>query len=184
MILPRNGQRLITTVCAVAVVSMVWFGQGGIAQSSVDCALSPLTLPLFGATPVAIVASTPVAMASTANVDEAVITTAMEMIVTCANSADPAIANSIFTERYLASLFLDPSTYLPAFEQELDNASSQVVGTLMLDEIVSFTVRSDGRIEVVARLHNASESYTDTFVLVYVGGAWLIDDVTNLDPLP
>lgn len=184
MNLRRNGQRLTTAVCALTVVATLWFGQGGIAQSSGDCALSPLTLPLFDATPVAVVASTPVAMESTADVDEAAVTDAMEMIVTCANSADPKEANSIFTERYLASLFLDPSTYLPAFEQELDNPSSQVMGTLQLDDIVSFTVHSDGRIEVVAKLHNSSESYTDTFLLAYVGGAWLIDDVTNLDPRP
>lgn len=179
-----NGQRVIAAVGAAAIGATLLFGQNGAAQSAVDCPLSPLTLPLFDATAVAIVASTPLALDSAPGVDDVAITAAMETIVTCANSANPAVANSIFTERYLASLFLDPATYLPAFELQLESESTQVVGTLKLDEVVSVTVLADGRVEVVAELHNDSESYTDTFVLAFVGGAWLIDGVPNLDPLP
>lgn len=184
MSIRRVGQRLAVVVGVTMVMATISFGQNGAAQDLGDCALKPLTLPLFDAAPVAVVAATPVSMEMAPAVDELAIADAMETIVTCANSANLAEANSIFTERYLASLFLDPTTYLPALEQELDSPSTQVTGTLELDEIISVTVLADGRTEVVAKLHNSSASFTDTFVLAYVDGAWLIDDVTNLDPQP
>lgn len=96
------------------------------AQTSVDdCPLEPLTLPLFGATPAAIVAASPIAINPEANVDEAAIDQAIEDIVACINSGDPALQNAIFTERYLAEQFADPAqAYQPRFEVELSMGRS------------------------------------------------------------
>jgi hypothetical protein len=149
------------------------------------CDVSPpaLTLPLFAATPAAEVAATPVDVSAAPVLDTAGAEAAMSVIVSCANSGDVAVAYSIFTERYLASLFADPTeTYLPAFELQIADGETQPEGSLELVSIDSVTSLPDGRTEVVATIGSAVETYTDTFVLVSLDGNWLIDDVTNFDP--
>jgi len=152
-------------------------------QDAAECPLPPLTLPLFAATPAAEVAATPVDASAAPALDAAGAEMAMTVIVSCANSGETAVAYSIFTERYLASLFADPTqTYQPAFELEIASGVTQPEGTLELVSIDSVTTLPDGRTEVVAIIDSASATYTDTFVLVSLDGNWLIDDVTNFDP--
>lgn len=156
-----------------------------VAQADDACPLPSLTLPLFAAATPADVAATPVAQADAPVLDEAAASEAMEVLVSCSNSGDPAVAYSIFTERYLASLFDDPDvTYLPAFEQQIELGAVQPDRSLKLDEVDSVAMLPDGRVEVVATTSTNGTRYTDTFVLAWVNGDWLIDDVTDFDPLP
>ncbi len=172
-------------IAAIALTSLAGVTVSGVAQSEVDCPLPPLTLPLFAATPPAEVASTPVPVTDAPSLDEAGAQEAMTVIVSCSNSGDVAVAYSIFTDRYLASLLDDPDeVYLPAFEQQVDQGAVQPERTLELTEIVSVTPLPDGRVEVVAVTSTNGMDYTDTFVLAWFDGAWLIDDVTSLDPAP
>lgn len=172
-------------IVVVALAAVVGVTASSAAQPAAECPFAPLTLPLFAASPAADVAATPVAVTEAPVLDEAAATSAMEVIVSCSNSGDPAIAYSIFTDRYLASLFANPDeTYLPAFEQQIDQGAVQPDRSLVLAEIVSVTSLPDGRVEVVATTTTNGTSYTDTFVLAWVDGSWLIDDVTEFDSAP
>ena len=170
-------------IVILALLGVIGLSVTGSAQDDDACTLAPLTLPLFAASPPAEVAATPVAVEDAPVLDEASAASAMELIVSCSNSGDPAVAYAIFTDRYLASLFADPDeVYLPAFEQQIDQGAVQPDRSLELTEIVSVTPMEDGRVEVVATTAINGTSYTDTFVLAWVDGVWLIDDVTALDP--
>lgn len=153
------------------------------AQSATSCPLAPLTLPLFEAATPADVAATPVVSSDAPALDEDGAREAMEIIVSCSNSANPAVAYAIFTDRYLASLFSDPAeTYLPAFEQQIAQGAVQPDRSLELEDIVSINVLPDGRVEVTATTAANGARFTDTFTLVWVDGAWLIDDVSVFNP--
>lgn len=170
---------------AVLVTGILGATSFAAAQAADECPLPPLTLPLFAAATPADVAATPVVQADAPPMDEAGATEAMEVIVSCSNSGDPGVAYSIFTDRYLASLFANPDeTYLPAFELQVEQGAAQPDRSLVLDTIESVTVLPDGRVEVVATTSTNGTTYTDTFILAWVDGAWLIDDVTSFDPVP
>lgn len=179
---PRLAWRI--TGVAVTLALAVLAGPSVVAgQDPGTCPFPALTLPLFAATPAATVAATPVDASAAPALDEAGAEEAMSVIVSCANSGDVAVAFSIFTERYLASLFADPTeTYQPAFELQIASGPSESEGTFELESIESVTPLSDGRVEVIATVSSASATYTDTFILVSIDGNWLIDDVTNFDP--
>lgn len=178
--IPRLQITGITLALAWAILSGPSLVTG---QIQATCPLPPLTLPLFAATPAAEIAATPIAVADVPVLDEAGAESAMSVIVSCANSSDVAIAYSIFTERYLASLFADQTeTYQPAFELQIANGSTEPESTFELTSINSVTALPDGRMEVVASVSSASSTFTDTFILVLVDGNWLIDDVTDFDP--
>lgn len=179
----RSGR--VTIIPVLMIVALMLPGAVSASQTGNECGLAPLALPLFQATPVAIIAATPAVVADNPPVDDAAVEVAMQVIVACANNVDPAVAYAIFTNRYLASQFLDPAvTYLPAFEYMLATGAETAEGTLVLDSVVSWQVLPDGRLQVEARMGNDSASFTDTFILAHNDGAWLIDEVMNLEPEP
>ncbi len=170
----------IAAVCLLALLAPV-----AAAQEEGDCALPPVTLPLFDATPAAIVAATPIAANGPATVDEDEIRDAVDMIVTCANSADPKLVNAIYTERFLAERFEDPSTVSqPAFEESLDRTGGTIPTSLVLDGVEDITALDDGRVSVVAVITSSTSTFRDTLILANVDGHWLIDGLGELDPAP
>lgn len=182
----RFPSRTIRSIQAIAVVSLlVLFAPVATAQEESECALPPLTLPLFDATPAAIVAATPIDSGGPATVDEAEIRAAVEMIVTCANSADPRQVNAIYTERFLAERFADPTVAnQPAFEESLDRETGTIPTSLVLDGVEDITPLEDGRVSVVAVISSSTSTFRDTLILANVDGDWLIDGLGELDPAP
>jgi hypothetical protein len=180
----RFPSRAIPSVQAVVAISLLaLLAPVATAQEESDCTLPPLTLPLFDATPAAIVATTPVIADGPQTVDEEEIRAAVELIVTCANSEDPKLINAIFTERFLAERFADPTTASqPVFEQSLDQEEGVIPTSLVLDGIEDVTPLDDGRVSVVAVITSSTSTFRDTLILANVDGNWLIDGLGELDP--
>ncbi len=150
-----------------------------------ECELNPLTLPLFDATPAVLIAATPNASTVAGDTSDEAILAAVEEIVDCINTGDAAYQYAIFTGRYLAEQFADPSaTYQPAFELQLSLGPADVEETFALTGISEVTVRDDGRVSVVVELSAGGSTYRDTLVLANVDGTWLIDSIEDLDPAP
>lgn len=170
---------------------LILFCASGSAREQVPgsraCPLDPVTLPLFDATPAAIVAANPTA-ASTGTggaspADVSLIEPAIEDIIACINTGDPAFQYAIFTDRYLAAQLADrSSTYQPAFEQRLDRGVDPDAPEFTIGSISDITALNDGRVSVVVSLAVESSRYEDRLILIDVDGRWLIDDVELLDP--
>lgn len=185
----RDAQPLAVGI--LAYVAFLILPVGGSAQEQVPgapaCELPPVTLPLFDATPAAVIASTPVSSvaddAGAAPTDAVVMRMAIESIVACINMGDPALQYAVFTDRYLAEQLADPSsTYQPAFEQQLDVATDPDRPQFSIDSVEEVTPLDDGRVSVVVTLSTNGTRYEDRLVLANVGGDWLIDDVELIDP--
>lgn len=147
-----------------------------------DCSLEPLTLPLFNATPAAQIAATPVADGPKQDVDEAFIEDAVAVIVACMNTGDAAYQYAIFTERYLAEQLADPTvTNQAAFERRLSLGPSGDPGLFALVGVADVEALDGGRVSVVVELDAGRTTYRDTLILANVDGAWLIDEVRELD---
>lgn len=178
--------RLCSSFVFVFIVMSVLVGGTVSAQtpaSEVACELTPLTLPLFDATPLATVAAevspTPVGSFSE---DQA--TEVLEQYVACINTGDLTLVWAMFTPRWFAREFADPEVhYLPAFEQMLDNGANPqpLQDPIALDAIRSITVRPDGMVDVTATFSSDGESWTDRLTLALIDGEWLIDDVHPVD---
>lgn len=88
------------------------------AQGETTCDLAPVTLPLFDATPAATIVATPAASASAPAPTEEAMRAAAERIVACANDRAQSSRYAVFTDRYLAALFIGPDRAdQPAFER-------------------------------------------------------------------
>jgi len=175
----------------LAWAALVLLCMNGSAQEQVPasprCPLDPVTLPLFNATPAAIIAATPaVALADTdidAPPDRSVIEPVIADIVACINSGDPAFQYAIFTDRYLAAHLADrSSTYQPAFEQRLDGGVDSDAAEFTIESIGDVTALDDSRVSVVVSLVADGFRYEDRLILANVDGRWLIDEVEFLDP--
>lgn len=164
-------------------------GQGIERTTAGECVLEPVTIPLFGGTPAAVIAATPAASpepaVAAAPVNEATIREAASMIVACINTGDPSFAYAVFTPRYLASQFVDGAGhYQPEFEFRLASPSAPVTPTFTLEAVEGLEQRSSGRVEVTLVLRSEQASFRDTLLLANVDGRWLIDEVVALDPSP
>jgi hypothetical protein len=144
------------------------------------CTLSPVTLPLFDATPASVIAATPAAAQGAA--DAGAIEAALETIVTCINSPDPALRYAVFTDRYLAERLADGAVYQPAFERQLDTGASAADSRFALEAIEDVVTEDDGRVGVTVTLTTEGQAFTDRLVLAYVDGDWLIDEVELIEP--
>lgn len=146
------------------------------------CTLTPLTLPLFDATPLAELASpvaTPAQTAMTKDEAKAV----LEKYVACTNTGDPTLVWAMFTPRWFSATFADPEThYLPAFEYEIANGQYGVNDPLQFVAIDDIQLTEDGRMAVTATFASADQQWTDTLILVQIQGQWLIDDVVLVSP--
>ena len=157
------------------------------AQTDSACALAPVELPLFDATPPSEI---PGAVATPPSPDDptrdatddeiAAFTEAIDVFLICINTGEAKYANAIFTERYLAAKFADPSIlYQPDFERSIaENIGTGLnVAPLVVDEISDVKIRDEGCMSGRIVLSSAGTSWTDTLVLKQVGEYWLIDDV-------
>lgn len=146
------------------------------AQEAV-CTLTPLSLPLFDATPVAQLATpTGTPSATTLSAEEAA--GVLEEYAACINTGDPTLAWAIFSPRWFGTTFADPTEhYLPAFEQELAAGVVPVTDPLSLLSVDAIAETGDGRVAVTATFVGADQQWTDTLVLVNYDGQWLIDEV-------
>jgi hypothetical protein len=179
-----SSRRAGIALLVVAVTAVVGAGLATAdeATDASSCALPPLTLPLWDATPPAVIAATPVT-SSPAGVTDADIEEAVAAIVDCINTGAPVFIYAIYSDRYLAEQFADPSvTYLPEFEQSLDINAPQATGQFTLQEVSDITPLEDGRVSVTIALSNGVTTFNDTLTLANQDGAWLVDGVSNLDP--
>ena len=179
-----SSRRAGIALFLVAIVAVAGIGTAS-AEDATDasaCTLDPLTLPLWDATHPAVIAATPVAPAS-ADVTDAGIEAAVATIVACINTGEPVFMYAIYTDRYLAEQYADPSvTYLPEFEQEIDLNQPQPTGQFTLEDVSDITPLDDGRVLVTIALSNGVTTFHDTLILANQDGVWLVDGVSNLDP--
>lgn len=191
LIVDRTRRVRRVTCGIVACAAFVLLPLAGSSQVQVPglpaCELEPVTLPLFDATPAAIIAATPASPPVNASagttLDAASIETAIEAIVNCISSSDPALRYAVFTNRYLAEQLADPNrTYQPAFEQHLDSGVSTDTPQYAIEAIEQPVPLGDGRVSVVVTLSADGTQYRDRLVLADLDGTWLIDEVELIDP--
>ena len=185
--------RLAVLVLGLAIVTGVTVSSG-LAQGTPNvspstCSLQPVSVPLFGGTPAAIVAATPAASPAPdpapAMADPAVIMDAASVIVACINTGDPAFEYAVFTPRYIAAQFVDEAGhYQPEFELILDSPAPPVSPSFTLEAVEGIEPQADGRVRVTLVLGSAQATFRDTFLLANIEGQWLIDEVVTLDPAP
>ena len=154
------------------------------SDDAVSCSLTPLTLPLFAATPPADLA-TPLAATPASDVarkptaeEASDIQSGVATLVACINTGNPRLVYAIFSERYLATQYADPAkAYLPAFEQKLDGPTVPVEPPFVLVGVTRIQILADDRAKVTVTISQMQESWTSTLTLVRIDGAWLIDGV-------
>ncbi len=150
--------------------------------SSAVCPLAPLTVPLWDGTPAAVIAATPVSAAS-GDIDEAEIEAAVVDLVACMNTGEPQLMFAIYTSRFIASQYADPSeTYLPEFEQRLAENAPEPADQFELAGVSEISPLDDGRVSVKVGLANGGTVFEDTLILANQDGVWLIDDIASLNP--
>lgn len=175
------------TIATMAVL-MLAIPHGATAQApDTGCQLRPVTLPLFDATPAAEIpgaVATPASPDTTgqpaSRKDVERFNTALDALVACANTGEPEYVYAVFTERYLASLFVDPGrNYQPAFEQMIAQGDLDIGDSvpLTVESIDTVTVLADGRLSGRVMTTSAGISWTDILILQYVGDDWLVDEV-------
>jgi hypothetical protein len=184
MLITSSRGWLITLLGLLAVVtghsSPNALGQTPAAQA---CALEPVSLPLFDATPAVDIANAPVATTTVFTIDEDEIRFAVETFVECMNSGDAAYQYAIFTDRYLANLFVEPAlAYQPQFEEQLARGPTGQAGGLRLIGVKAIKLLDNGTVSLVVEIGAGFTSFQDTLILATIDGVWLIDDVVNLDP--
>ncbi|MCA9832647.1 MAG: nuclear transport factor 2 family protein [Thermomicrobiales bacterium] len=152
------------------------------ASAEATCTLTPLSLPLFDATPLAELAS-PVATQAGGLISEDEAHTVLEMYVACTNTGDPTLVWAMFTPRWFSTTFAETGAhYLPAFEYEIANSGYVVEDPLEFISIDGIEMTDDGRAAVTATFASADLTWTDTLILMQIDGQWLIDDVVLVSP--
>jgi hypothetical protein len=174
-----------TLVVCIGGTMMIAGGISAVgAQEAATCEMTPLELPLFGGTPVAVLA-TPSPQAQAAFLPESQVDEVLQQYVACTNTGDPTLIWAVFTPRWFSQTFADPEEhYLPAFEQMLDLEGEPASVPLELVEIVEVEQTDDGRVGVTATFRSGNQEWTDKLTLIAVDGQWLIDEVELINPLP
>jgi hypothetical protein len=158
-----------------------------LAQPGPVCDLAPVTLPLFAATPAAVIAATPATTGVAPEATDAAMRAAAERIVACVNDPSQAVRHAVFTDRYLASRFVgDDRADQPAFERMIATGMVPQEETWRLDGVSEIEPLPDGRVAVTLHLSSLTRTVADRLVLAWDADrqAWLIDDVLALDPPP
>ena len=170
-------------LAALVTTQIALSGAGAQTPAPEGCTLSPVTLPLFDATPAAVIAATPATTSGVMEVDEDEIRSAIGVIVACINSNDAAYQYAIFTDHYLAEQFADPTqTYQPQFEQQLARGETDTDSGFSLVGIPQITPQANGMVSATILLSNGIRVFNDTVLLAYVDGVWLIDSIEEFDP--
>lgn len=182
---------LLTLGLLALLIALALPGAVRAAGPGGSCSLSPVTLPLFDATPAAAIAASPAPLTGLAgrpltDDEQAEVEDAVRTIVTCINTGVPKDEYAIFTPRYLATLFTGPHpAYQPAFEQMIAEGGTRqtpAVPPFVLKSVTDGTMLEDGRMVVTIALAGRQTTFHDTLVLVKTGKHWLIDEVTRFDP--
>jgi hypothetical protein len=177
---------LSVALIVAALVTTQFAFSGTVAQtpdSPDGCTLSPVTVPLFDATPAAAIAATPATTSTVTEIDEAEIRDAIGVIVACINSSDAAYQYAIFTDRYLAEQLADPTqTYQPQFEQQLDRGETDSESAFSLVGVPEVSLQPNGMVLATILLSNGDRVFSDTVLLANVEGVWLIDSIEDFDP--
>ncbi len=158
-------------------------------SAKTTCALTPLSLPLFNATPpnevvgalASPMASPAVLATRPASTEEITsVEVGLSTIEACINTGNPLLVYAVFSTRYLASQYADPLlAYLPAFEQQLGGVTIPVDPPFSFDPVVDMGVLTDGRVQLTLTVRRGAEAWTDMLVLVNQDGTWLIDEVIS-----
>ncbi len=177
--------RLMIVAVLASTISGLLVTAPATAGTITGCSLPPVTLPLFDATPAGTMVATPAARGTAPNASDEEITAAVETIVACANSTSQADRYSVFTDRYLASMFTSAQPAdQPAFERMIATGAVPEAGTATLTRVSDIVRRDDGRVDATMHITTQSGSVTDRVTLAHddASDAWLIDDVVSLDP--
>lgn len=151
-------------------------------HAEASCELTPLTLPLFDATPLAIFVA-PISTPADAVLSPENAKDVLEQFVACTNTGDPTLIWAIFTPHWFAREFADSEThYLPAFEYEIARGNEIVVDPLELVSVDEIAALEDGRVAVTATFTSANLTWTDQLILANIDGVWLIDEVVLITP--
>lgn len=157
------------------------------AAQEAACTLDPITLPLFDATPAAMIAATPQASTGAPQLDEHGASDAVSMLLACAGEEPQALRYAVYTDTYLARLFIgnDPADQ-PAFERMLATGANIDPVVPTLNGIAEFESLEDGRVAVTIEATTAEGPIEDRVVLAWDAEqeTWLIDEVVALDPVP
>ncbi len=183
--MPRHLRRAALPLLVASVMSAMMAGPAAAQEPS--CTLDPLSLPLFDATPAAVIAATPEITASPPQLDEEGATDAVALLLACAGAEPQAIRYAIFTDAYLARLFIgEDHADQPAFERMI--AAGSVTDTVApsLDGVSDLESLGDGRVAVTIEATTAEGSIQDRVILAWDADAeaWLIDEIVSLDPPP
>lgn len=177
--------RLLT----IAVLAVAIAGLDAVApatsRAGAGCSLPPVPLPLFDATPPAVIAATPPTHDAAPEASDEEIAAAVEAIIACANSTSQADRYAVFTDRYLAALFMSATPAdQPAFERMIATGALPKAGTATLSRVTDIVRRDDGRVDVTMHITGRNGSVMDRVTLAWDGDrqAWLIDAVVSLDP--
>lgn len=173
----------------VATIGLACIAAPTSAAQSTGCTLEPVSLPLFDATPAAVIAATPQAglqIVPELNEDGAV--GSIELLLACAGAEQQDLRFAIFTDRYLANLFLDNDDETPAdqpaFERMIEAGAVPEASTPALTGVSDLELLDDARVAVTVDVETASGPVHDRLVLAWDADqqVWLIDEVLALDP--
>ena len=157
------------------------------AAQDAACPLAPVPLPLFDATPAAVIAATPAGSDEAPEPTEDELVSVIEGLITCTNDASQAVRYAVFTDRYVASLFTAGGTAdQPAFERMIATGQMPEAGSSTLEAVSDIEPLPDGRIGLTMRISTPTGIVEDRVILAWNAeeGAWLIDEVVSLDPPP
>ncbi|HYH12349.1 MAG TPA: hypothetical protein VD789_08355 [Thermomicrobiales bacterium] len=179
----RFRVEVATLVALLASVLLASATVQGVAQESATCTLEPISLPLFDATPAAVIVGTPAATTDRPEPTEEEMTAAAEELIVCTNETSQAARYAIFTERLLALQFAsDAPAYQPAFERMIATGETPDPGSNELVRISAIEPLEDGRVAVTLHISTPEGDFADRLVLAWdpEQGAWLIDGVASL----
>lgn len=94
---------------AICLITLMFLVPSVSAETT--CNLTPLTLPLFDATPLAVFA-TPSASPQVTTLSEADATDVLETYVACTNTDDPTLVWAMFTPRWFSSTFAGSKVHI------------------------------------------------------------------------
>lgn len=112
---------------------------------------------------------------------------AVAAIIACASSESQAERYAVFTDRYLASMFVgEHAVDQPAFELKIASGVVPEAFSVRLERVSDIGRQPNGRVDVAMHLLTSEGPLTDRTLLAWDADteAWLIDEVISLDPPP
>lgn len=170
------GAMLAVLVCAAGAAPAT-------AQDGNQCPLQPISLPLFEATPAAVIVQTPTASADAPEPTEEELTAAAEGLIACTNESSQAVRYAVFTDQLLALQFTkDDPAYQPSFERMIATGELSEPGSNVLQGVSDIEPLDEGRVAVTLHISTPDGELEDRVVLAWDADreAWLIDGIVSL----